>query len=403
MKEFTKRNLRDFKESWTLCSQCAACYYRGPIVPFNWRELPPPEWSSPHHKCPSFEYFKFRAYTAVGIGNLAALVFDDSQFPISDDLMKIVYACTSCGICAEICQLFQPLTAIWAFREELVHRGARLPEPLGRVHDSIEKCGNIFGAKRQPDGLSAIPSRGRYVYFAGCTARFREPEVTRATVGVLKAAGMDIACLAGEEGCCGFVAAHDGNTELLERQAARNVAALKKTGAKQVIVSCANCYKTLKIDYPLIVGELPFEVVHASELFAKLIDEKKIQFTQEVRKEVTYHDPCFLGRHCKVYDEPRRVLESIPGIKLIEMERNRRWSYCCGSGAKITSNCYPEFSAAVARERLQEGKEAADTIVTACTSCLSVMNKAARKEGVELEVQDLSTLVAEAMGINTER
>jgi len=92
-------------------------------------------------------------------------------------------------------------------------------------------------------------------------------------------------------------------------------------------------------------------------------------------------------------------LESIPGIKLIEMERNRRWSYCCGSGAKITSNCYPEFSAAITKERLLEGKQAADTIVTACTSCVSTMNKAAKKQGMELEVCDLSILVAEAMGI----
>jgi hypothetical protein len=97
VKELTKKNLKDFKESWTLCIQCAACYYRGPVIPHNWLELPPPEWSSPLHKCPSFEYFKFRAYTAVGRGNLATLVFDDDRFPVTDDLMKIVYTCTSCG------------------------------------------------------------------------------------------------------------------------------------------------------------------------------------------------------------------------------------------------------------------------------------------------------------------
>jgi len=398
VKELKKTNLKDFKESWTLCSQCASCYYRGPIIPHNWRELPPPEWSSPLHRCPSFEYFKFRACTAVGRGNLAAVVFDDNQFPLTDDLIKIVYTCTSCGICAEICQLYQPLTAIWALREELVQRGAQLPEPLDKIHANIEKYNNIFGAKGLPKTLKGIPARGENIYFAGCTARFQEPEVAGATLEVLKAAGMDIAYLGDEERCCGFVAGHDGNTWLLEQQAAQNVEALKKAGAKRVIVSCADCYKTLKIDYPLIVGRLPFEVIHVSELFAKLIDEKKIRFTQEIRKEVTYHDPCFLGRHCKVYDEPRKVLESIPGIKLIEMERNRRWSYCCGSGAKITSNCYPEFSAAITKERLLEGKQAADTIVTGCTTCFSIMNKGVRKQGIELEVCDLSILMAEAMG-----
>jgi heterodisulfide reductase subunit D len=399
VRELRKKNLEELKESWTLCCQCAGCYYHGPIVPHNFVELPPFEWTSPQHKCPSFEYFKFRAYTALGRGNLAAIIFDDDQFPITDDLMEIVYTCTSCGICSEICQLFQPLTAIWALREELVQRGAQLPEPLDRIHANIERSGNIFGARRQPEALEGIPTTGENIYFAGCTARFQEPAVMKATINVLKAAGLDIACLGDVERCCGLVAGHDGNTGLLEQQAAQNVEALQKAGAKRVIVSCADCYKTLKVDYPLIVGELPFEVVHVAELFAKLIDEQKIRFSREVRKEVTYHDPCFLGRHGKVYDAPRKVLESIPGIKLVEMERNRRWAYCCGSGAKIIANCYPEFSTAITKERLSEGKQVADTIVTACTTCLNIMDKAARKQGTELEVCDLSTLVAEAMGI----
>jgi heterodisulfide reductase subunit D len=399
VKELKKTNLKDFKESWTLCGHCAGCYYRGPIVPHNWRELPPPEWSSPLHRCPSFEYFKFRAYTAVGRGNLAAIVFDDDQFPLTDDLIKIVYTCTSCGMCSEVCPVFQPLTAIWALREELVQRGAQLPEPLDKIHANIEKYNNIFGARRLPKTRGVIPTNGENIYFAGCDVRFSQPKVIEAIAEISKTAGMDIAYLGNEERCCGFVAGHDGNTWLLEQQAAQNVEALKKAGAKRVIVSCADCYKTLKIDYPLIVGELPFEVIHVTELLAKLIDEKKIRFAREIRKEVTYHDPCFLGRHCKVYDEPRKVLESIPGIKLIEMERNRRWSYCCGSGAKITSSCYPEFSAAITKERLLEGKQVADTIVTACTTCFSIMNKAVKKQGMELEVCDLSILVAEAMGI----
>jgi heterodisulfide reductase subunit D len=398
MKELKKTNLKDFKESWTLCGHCAACYYRGPIVPHNWRELPPPEWSSPLHKCPSFEYFKFRAYTALGRGNLAAAVFDDDQFPITNDLIKIIYTCTSCGMCSEVCPVFQPLTAIWALREELVRRGARRPKPLEKIDAKIEKFNNIFGAKRLPKTLKGIPATGEDMYFAGCTARFQKPKVVKATVEVLKAAGMDIAYLGEEEKCCGFVSGHDGNTHLLEEKAVQNIEALKKAGAKRVIVSCAHCYKTLKIDYPLIVGELPFEVVHVSELLAKLIREKKIKFTKEIKRKVTYHDPCFLGRSCKVYDEPRKVLESIPGIELVEMERNRRWSYCCGSGAKITSSCYPEFTAAVTNERLVEGKKVADTMVTACTTGFAHMDKVAKEEGIELEIYDLPILVREAMG-----
>lgn len=400
MEKFKKTNLKEFKERWNLCPiQCGACYYPAPIIPHNWLELPPPEWSPPLHKCPSFEYFKFRTYTAVGRGNLATLVFDDKRFPITDDLIKIAYTCTSCSMCSEICPRIQPLTAIWALREELIRRGAQPPEPLVKIDADIEKYDNMFGAKSLPKILDGIPTTGENIYFAGCNVRFREPEIAKATVRILKAAGMDIAHLGEQEKCCGFIPGHDGNTQLLEGKAAQNIEALKKAGAKRVIVSCAHCYKALKIDYPLIVGELPFEVVHVAELLAKLIDEKKIKFTAEIKRKITYHDPCFLGRHCKVYDEPRKVLESIPGIKLNEMERNRKWSYCCGSGAKITSSCYPEFTAAITKDRLAEGKKAADIIVTACTSCFSHMDKAVKKDGIELEIYDLPTLVAEAMGI----
>ena len=175
---------------------------------------------------------------------------------------------------------------------------------------------------------------------------------------------------------------------------------LKEAGAKRVIVSCAHCYKALKKDYPLIVGPLPFEVVHVAELFADLLDEKKIAFTQDVRKHITYHDPCFLGRHCQVYDAPRKVLKDIPGIEMTEMGRNRRWSYCCGSGAKITSSCYPAFADANTRERLTEAKEAAGTMVTACTTCFFHMDGSIKKEGIIEDVYDLPLIVAEAMGIS---
>jgi heterodisulfide reductase subunit D len=400
MKEMKKTNLSNFRDYWTLCSdQCGSCYVHGPFVPHNYIELPPAEWSPPFKKCPSFEYFKFKAYTALGRGNLAGLIFDDKHFPITDELIKIVYTCTSCGMCSEICRKTQPLTAIWALREELVRRGVQLPEPLPRIEANIEKYHNMFGAQRAPKITDEFPSRGVNIYFAGCQARFQHPEVVRASLGILKAAGMETAYLGDKEGCCGFIPGHDGNTQLLEERAEQNVEALKSTGAKRVIVSCAHCYKTLKIDYPLIFGDLPFEVVSMAEQLAQLIDEKKIEFKNEIKQTITYHDPCFLGRHGNIYNEPRKVLNSIPGIKLTEMKRSGMWSYCCGSGAKITANCYPEFTAVTTRERLIEGKETADTLVTACTTCFAHMDKTVKKEGLDMRIIDLPVMVAEAMGI----
>jgi heterodisulfide reductase subunit D len=368
------------------------------VVPHNWRELPPPEWTSPYHRCPSFEYFKFKAYNAQGRGILASAVIDDKDFPLTEDLVKIVYTCTSCGVCSDICKAVDPLTAVWALREELVRRGAPLPEPLSRIHEKIRRYGNVFGSTR-PAKVDPLPTSGDNVFFAGCDVRFSQPRIINAVAGIMKKTGMDLAYLGDSESCCGFIPGYDGAGSIMEEQALHNVETLKRAGAKRVIVSCSHCYRALKTDYPLIAGVLPFEVVHFSEFLAGLVKEQRIGFGEAGEKRVTYHDPCFLGRHGKIYDAPREVMSAMPGLDLVEMERNRRWSYCCGSGAKITSACYPEFSAATTKERLSEGKRAADTIVTACTTCVSQMSKAARKEGTGVEIVDLSILAAQALGI----
>jgi heterodisulfide reductase subunit D len=403
MKKFKRTFLKEFLDTWTICSvECGACYYHGPIVPHNYLELPPPEWAPPEDKCPSFEYFKFRAYTGVGRGDLASDIHDDKEYPITDDLMKVIYTCTGCGMCSEICYKLRPLTAIFAIREELVERGAKLPEPLPKIDADVDTLNNIFGATRLPKSVEGLPAAGEDLYFAGCVARYQRPEVIKATTAILRKAGVTIAYLGDGEKCCGLIPGHDGNTAILERKAAQNIEAFKKAGTKRVIVSCAHCYKTLKVDYKLIAGELPFEVVHVAELFSRLIDEKKITLTKPLNQKITYHDPCFLGRYCYVLDEPRKVLKSIPGIELVEMEPHGKWSHCCGSGTKTTSACYPEFTSAVTNKRLEQGKHAADTIVTACSTCYGHMDRATKKEGVGLEIYDLPVFVAKAMGIATE-
>jgi Fe-S oxidoreductase len=124
MKEFKRTFLKDFLNTWSICgTECGACYCHGPTTPHNWLELPPHDWAPPSHKCPSYEYFKFKAYSGVGRGDLASIVHDNKEFPITDDLMEVIYTCTGCGMCSEICYKLRPLTAIFAIREELLERG----------------------------------------------------------------------------------------------------------------------------------------------------------------------------------------------------------------------------------------------------------------------------------------
>ncbi|OGP59536.1 MAG: hypothetical protein A2V67_06185 [Deltaproteobacteria bacterium RBG_13_61_14] len=398
MMDLSQAKLEDFRERLNLCLNCAACFYRGPIVPHNWRELPPPEWQAPSKKCPSFEYYRFRSHTALGRLTLAALVWR-KDFPISDDLIKILYTCAGCNMCNEICQTFLPLHSILALREEVVERGIALPEPLPEMNAGIKEFHNIFGRKAKAKTPEKLPAEGEDMYFAGCYANYRLPKTATATIRVLKAAGINIASLGENERCCGFLARWSGNRAQAEKSARYNVEAMKKAGAKRVILSCAHGYHMWKNDYPRYVGQLPFEVIHVTELLAKLLEEGKIAFRHEINGKITYHDPCFLGRHGKVYEQPRKVLKSIPGLELVEMERCGKWSYCCGAGAKVILNCYPDFARAVAKERLREAQQAADTLVTACPVCFEHLKKTADQEAIRLKVRDLPTLAAEAMGI----
>lgn len=399
IKEHLREYLKGYRESWTICMQCASCYYRGPIIPHNWRELPPFEWSSPHRKCPSYEYFKFRAFSPVGRGNLASIVFDDPNFPITDELIRIVYTCTSCKTCSEICKAHDPWTIIWALKEELVRRGARPPNPLPKLITNIDNHGNIFGAEKPPAININIPKKGEEMFFAGCFIRFIQPNLMEATVNIFGKMGLNLAWLGDEEQCCGFLPGQHGDIQRMEIQAQKNVKRLREAGAQRIIVSCAHCYKTLRDYYPRLVDDFPFEVIHVSEMYARLIESGKMRFVRRVEEKVTYHDPCFLGRHSKVYDEPRLVIENIPGIKLEEMDRRRKWALCCGSGAKAIYFCYPDFSSALSRERLFEAKEKADNLVTSCSSCFFQMDRAAKQNNIEINIHDISQIIARGLGI----
>jgi heterodisulfide reductase subunit D len=401
MAKLKKTNLEEIKEKWSLCMNCAACYYHGPIIPHNWLELPPEFWNAPITKCPSFEYFGFRAYTPVGRLNLATVAFRDEQFPITDDLLEVLYTCDTCGMCNEVCPTYRPVDTILAFRETLFERGANRPAPVEKIDQNIEKFGNIFGARKMPDKkIQAVSGNGKEMYFAGCNARFRKTEVIKATLTTLLAAGINIGWLGDKEPCCGFVPGHDGNTRLYEEQAARNVRMMKDAGAERVIVSCSHCFKAWKSDYPAIDKTYQFDVAHVSEIYSNLIREGKIVFKTGLNRTITYHDPCYLGRHGGgVYMAPRAVLESIPGIKLKEMRRNKRWSYCCGSGGKISSVCHPQMAAKLTMDRLEEGEEVCDIIATACTTCAAHMGSFAGKKKLQVEIRDLPLFVSEAMGI----
>ncbi|MBM3132976.1 MAG: (Fe-S)-binding protein, partial [Chloroflexi bacterium] len=262
---------------------------------------------------------------------------------------------------------------------------------------------NVFGAipdrrARWASGLD-LPRTGDAVYFAGCHASYPKAEIARSSIAILRKAGINVAYLGENEWCCGVVQFHDGSTAIAAEMARHNVEALKASGAQRVITACAECYKSLKIEYPAILGKLPFEVMHTSELMAELVSSGKLELRQGLHeRKMTFHDPCQLGRYCKVYDPPREILRHIPGVELVEMLRHRGNAWCCGNGADMVHSMDSELAAQIAGDRIAEARETgAEVIVSACPRCEASLERA----GNGMKVYDLSVVAARAMGIET--
>jgi heterodisulfide reductase subunit D len=220
----------------------------------------------------------------------------------------------------------------------------------------------------------------------------------QSAVEILNKAEIKFTILGNKEWCCGSPLLRTGQTDIIKGEYAQhNADAIQATGVEKVITACAGCFNTLKNNYPKIVGKLPFKVYHISEYLELLLKKEKIKFTTPIEKTVTYHDPCHLGRHGKVFDAPREILKNIPGIKLIEMNRIRTKSRCCGAGGgfKIAFN---EVAENIAVDRVQEAQgTGAEMIVTPCPFCVVNLNAGAKKANIPLKAIDLMQFVTMAL------
>jgi len=227
---------------------------------------------------------------------------------------------------------------------------------------------------------------------------FNALEITKASLKVLNLLGIEPKLLPNER-CCGHDALWTGDIETFKKLAEHNAAQIKEAGVKKIVFSCPEGYRTFKLDYPNYV-DLGCEVLHISELLAEKIGQNGVKF-KEIKKKVTYQDPCRLGRHLGVYDAPRKVIESIPGIELVEMKHSGLESICCGTSA--FTNC-DSYSNMLRAERLCEATETgAELLITACPKCQTHFRCAMVDKGEEqrptpkIEIMDLANLVANAI------
>ena len=327
---------------------------------------------------------------------------------ISQDLLRTfsgtVFRCTLCGNCQEVCPVGIALRDLWfCLRQDLVHSSA-YPEKIDTILDNLLESHNVFDEDNEEraewvEDIREAPDHGfimdqaEVVYFTGCVASYfpMAQKIPMAVAKIFQSADVDFTLLGEEEWCCGFPMLGAGLKDQVREFIDHNVDAVRGKGAKKIVFACPSCYQMWREHYPA-----EFELAHATQFLLQLIREKHILF-KELSLTVTYHDPCDLGRGAGVYDEPREILGSIPGIRFVELPRNREDCRCCGGGGNLEM-IDATLSADIAKEKVDEiMSTGAEAVVTACQQCVRTMNTYVRRNKISLDVMDITQIIERAM------
>jgi len=316
-----------------------------------------------------------------------------------------VWDCTTCSTCSYRCpREVEPMDVLIGLRGLLIEQG-RVPPTLGDALEGVYKYGNPWGLSPSKRSEWAQDLEVKYVsegekaellYFVGCAASYdsRAQEVARALVKNLNTLGVDFSILGNKETCCGNEVYSLGEKGLFEILVEKNLSLLDQYGISRILTTSPHCFNAFKNKY----GK-DLTVQHYTQYFADLIDKGKLKFPQRVEKVVTYQDPCFLGKHNDIYDEPRKIIENIPGIKLVELNLSRGRSVCCEGGGGRMWYDIPGERGRLAETRVKEAIDVgADILAVACPFCLLTFDDAIKTTGNEdkIQVMDIMELVAEA-------
>lgn len=421
--------LEQFLAEAERCSQCSYCKW----IPFDqvksWRFA---------KNCPSITHFNFNSYSARGRYAVTRSLLK-GQSDYTDTLRHIAFTCLTCGACDVSCKVcrynLEPLDMVRELKFDLVEKGheldahKELADFLGKEHNTMMKPKAERGQWADALDVPRVPDEQCDVlFFAGCRYSYDPDLKERAAsiVTLLKKAGVQVGILGGNEVCCGSRMYSMGYKKSLAYFAGANMNALKKGGVTTVVTACADCYYAFKRLYPPLGSQI--SVLHITEYIHQLIGKGTLKFKNDVPITVTYHDPCHLGRQGEpyvpwngvekkiqsqiivyepkrprnngawgVYTQPREILESIPGVRLVEMQRIKEYSWCCGAGGGVRE-AYPEFSSWTASERIEEAvSTGAEAIVSACPWCERNFRDAVDAVNPAINVLDIIDLVNQAL------
>lgn len=394
--------LEQYRHDYSVCGKCKichACHVQEVHHERFWRN------------CPSGTRYGFEAYYASGKMEIAAALVNNEIEP-TPAAVHALYSCMLCGSCEEQCygvkQLY-PLRVIELLRERAVRDGWGPPEEYESLVENISKKGNLLGlpqkvkadwAKRL-DLKDAADQEVDTLLFVGCQFATR-PELRREIIsiaGILKRCGANFGLLGGDEPCCGGPLLETGERGEFERQAILTAEKIRESRVERIVTGCAHCAYVLKEEYGSLLDDL--EVLHLVEYIAPMLESNTIEPAPVKEKGVTYHDPCMIGRRLEIYEEPRTVIRSIPGMEIIEMQRAKNNALCCGGGGMAWWG-FPGYASWVARERLFEADFiGASVIATACPQCQWMLGSNAVKKYGHLEVKGIWQILAESLGMET--
>jgi Fe-S oxidoreductase len=419
--------LEDYQGDMAMCCRCSACKF----IPMQ--KIQGSDYS---YACPSISRYNFHAYSGGGRVNIGTAMLKNGM-NYTDKLLHVVYNCQLCGACGVSCnyamdmEVLQPITE---FRMRCVEDG-KANAVLEKVVAGLKKTGSMVPVKGRRGAWAAglglkdaTREKVDVLFHVGCLTSYDSDywKLAKATVKILQKAGVDFGIAGDAETCCGGRAYQMGYRDAFLAQAKKNMALIKKAGVRTVVTGCADGYQAFKVLYDKYDLKGNLEVLHITEYIDRLVKEGKLKLRRKVNLNVTYHDPCRLGRlgepwvHWKgkkipgdrfifdppkeyrrgskgVYEPPRDILKGIPGVKFTEMTRIKEYSWCCGAGGGVNES-NPDFALWTAQKRLDEAvSTGAGAIVTACPWCEKTLNEAVKASGSGLKVYDIVELVEKAI------
>lgn len=321
------------------------------------------------------------------------------------------FACTMCSRCEVDCHINIKLQDLWLKLREIMVDEGQYPEIMDMMRNRLKQSRNVsFDTNEgRTDWIKPVPDipedkfvrdSAEVIYFVGCVSSFspRTFKIPRSIVQIFQKADVDFALLGDNEWCCGFPLLSSGFSRDFVEFAEHNIEKVNKTGAKYLVTSCPSCYHMWSHTYPQKAekAKINFKILHVVQYLNILVEEGKIKLNK-IDKKVTYHDPCDLGRNSGIYDEPRKLIKSIPGVEFVELENSGKYATCCGGGGNVESIDVGLSSSIAAIKAKEIIKTGADVVATSCQQCVRTIATALKKEKSKIKAVDLTQFILESM------